>query len=96
MPKTKTLEQTKLKEPKMFKVLLINDDITTMDFVVEVLMGIFNHDFNNANKIMLEVHCNGSGVCGIYTQEIALSKQKKVSDMAKIANFPLQTRVEEE
>ncbi|MCH5335817.1 MAG: ATP-dependent Clp protease adaptor ClpS [Campylobacter sp.] len=96
MPKTKTLEQTKLKEPKMFKVLLINDDVTTMDFVVEVLMGIFNHDFNNANKIMLEVHCNGSGVCGIYTQEIALSKQKKVSDMAKIANFPLQTRVEEE
>lgn len=96
MPKTKALEQSKLKEPKMFKVLLLNDEITTMDFVVEILMDVFNHDFNNANRIMLEVHCNGSGVCGIYTQEIALSKQRKVRDMARMANFPLQTRVEEE
>ncbi|EGT2877879.1 ATP-dependent Clp protease adaptor ClpS, partial [Campylobacter coli] len=54
------------------------------------------HDFETANKIMLEVHLNGSGICGIYTQEIALSKQKKVSDAAKLVNFPLQTRVEEE
>ncbi len=96
MEKTKTLERTALKEPKMFKVVLLNDEITTMDFVVEVLMSIFNHSFESANKIMLEVHCNGSGVCGIYTQEIALSKAKKVSDMARMANFPLQTKVEEE
>ncbi|ARJ56635.1 ATP-dependent Clp protease adaptor ClpS [Campylobacter cuniculorum] len=94
--KTKILEQNKLKEPKMFKVLLLNDEVTTMDFVIEVLISVFHHDFNNASKIMLEVHSKGSGVCGIYTQEIALSKQKKVNDMAKMANFPLQTRVEEE
>ncbi|EJD2692731.1 ATP-dependent Clp protease adaptor ClpS, partial [Campylobacter coli] len=88
--------KSKLKEPKMFKVILLNDDVTTMDFVIEVLINIFYHDFETANKIMLEVHLNGSGICGIYTQEIALSKQKKVSDAAKLVNFPLQTRVEEE
>ncbi|QWU80420.1 ATP-dependent Clp protease adaptor ClpS [Campylobacter novaezeelandiae] len=96
MPKTQILEHTKLKEPKMFKVLLLNDDITTMDFVIEILMNIFHHSFEVANNIMLEVHCNGSGVCGIYTQEIALSKQKQVSNAALMANFPLKTRVEEE
>ncbi|EHD2940872.1 TPA: ATP-dependent Clp protease adaptor ClpS [Campylobacter coli] len=96
MPKSKVLEKSKLQEPKMFKVVLLNDDITTMDFVIEILMNIFHHDFETASKIMLEVHLNGSGICGVYTQEIALSKQKKVSDAAKLANFPLQTRVEEE
>ncbi|EAI1509778.1 ATP-dependent Clp protease adaptor ClpS [Campylobacter coli] len=96
MPKSKVLEKSKLQEPKMFKVVLLNDDVTTMDFVIEILMNIFHHDFETASKIMLEVHLNGSGICGVYTQEIALSKQKKVSDTAKLANFPLQTRVEEE
>ncbi|HEB9319558.1 TPA: ATP-dependent Clp protease adaptor ClpS [Campylobacter coli] len=96
MPKSKVLEKSKLQEPKMFRVVLLNDDVTTMDFVIEILMNIFHHDFETASKIMLEVHLNGSGICGVYTQEIALSKQKKVSDAAKLANFPLQTRVEEE
>ncbi|EAH8787497.1 ATP-dependent Clp protease adaptor ClpS [Campylobacter jejuni] len=96
MPKSKVLEKSKLQEPKMFKVVLLNDNVTTMDFVIEILMNIFHHDFETASKIMLEVHLNGSGICGVYTQEIALSKQKKVSDAAKLANFPLQTRVEEE
>lgn len=96
MPKSKVLEKSKLQEPKMFKIVLLNDDVTTMDFVIEILMNIFHHDFETASKIMLEVHLNGSGICGVYTQEIALSKQKKVSDAAKLANFPLQTRVEEE
>lgn len=96
MPKSKVLEKSKLQKPKMFKVVLLNDDVTTMDFVIEILMNIFHHDFETASKIMLEVHLNGSGICGVYTQEIALSKQKKVSDAAKLANFPLQTKVEEE
>ena len=68
MPKLKVLEKSKLKEPKMFKVILLNDDVTTMDFVIEVLINIFYHDFETANKIMLEVHLNGSGICGIYFQ----------------------------
>ncbi|AXP08408.1 ATP-dependent Clp protease adaptor ClpS [Campylobacter hepaticus] len=96
MPKIQILDQTKLNEPKMYKVILLNDDVTTMDFVIEVLMNIFHQDFEKASKIMLEIHHKGSGICGIYTQEIALSKQKKVIDSAKLANFPLQVKVEEE
>lgn len=96
MQKIKLEEQIKLEEPRMFKVILINDEVTTMDFVIEILMNIFHHDLDSASKLMLEIHCSGSGVCGIYTQEIALSKQKQVQNAAKIANFPLQTRIEEE
>lgn len=96
MPKIQTLEQIKLSEPKMYKVILLNDDETTMDFVIEILMNIFHQNFKKASEIMLEIHHNGSGICGIYTQEIALSKQKQVIDAAKLANFPLQTKVEEE
>lgn len=96
MPKSEVLQKINLQEPKMFKVLLLNDEVTTMDFVVEVLMRIFHKNYEDAYKTMLEVHCQGSGVCGIYSQEIALSKQKKVQNMAKMANFPLQTRVEQE
>ena len=97
-PKTSTQheQESKLAEPKMYKLLLLNDDITTMDFVIEVLMKIFHYDFANASRIMLEVHHNGSGVCGIFTEEIALSKQKQVAIAAKNANYPLQTRIEEE
>ncbi len=96
MPKTDVYEELNLATPKMFKVLLLNDDVTTMDFVIEVLMSIFHYDLENASRIMLDIHCTGSGVCGIFTEEIALSKQKQVENAAKEANFPLQTRIEEE
>ncbi|EAI7268919.1 TPA: ATP-dependent Clp protease adaptor ClpS [Campylobacter lari] len=94
--KSEILEQQKLAEPKMFKVLLLNDDITTMEFVIEVLMNIFHHDFEKASAIMLEIHNQGSGICGIYTEEIALSKKQQVDLAAKSNNFPLQTRIEEQ
>lgn len=96
MPKTELAGELKLKEPRMFKLLLLNDEFTTMDFVIEILMKIFHYNLENASKIMLDIHYNGSGVCGVYTEEIALSKQKQVKEAAKIANFPLQTRIEEE
>lgn len=96
MPKTESLEKLELSEPKMFKVLLLNDEVTTMDFVIEVLMDIFHFDLDSASRLMLEIHYQGSGVCGVYTEEIALSKQRQVEQAAKIANFPLQTRIEEE
>lgn len=96
MQKIKLEEQVKLEEPRMFKVILINDEVTTMDFVIEILMNIFHYNLDAASKLMFEIHCTGSGVCGIYTEEIALSKQKQVQNAAKIANFPLQTRIEEE
>lgn len=97
-PKSSTQheEESQLAEPKMFKLLLLNDEVTTMDFVVEILMSIFHYDFADASRIMLEIHNTGSGVCGIFTEEIALSKQKQVKIAAQDANFPLQTRIEEE
>lgn len=94
--KNEILEQQKLAQPKLFKVLLLNDDITTMEFVVDVLINIFHHDFERASAIMLEIHHQGSGVCGIYTEEIALSKKQQVDIAAKNNNFPLQTRIEEQ
>lgn len=96
MPKTESLEKLELSEPKMFKLLLLNDEVTTMDFVIEILMDIFHFDLDAASRLMFEIHYQGSGVCGVYTEEIALSKQKQVKQAAKIANFPLQTRIEEE
>ena len=89
MEKVQIEEKINLKQPKMYKVILLNDDITTMDFVIEVLMSVFHYNFEKANQVMLDVHCNGAGICGIYTQEIALSKQKQVMQLAKKANFPL-------
>lgn len=86
----------KLDEPKIFKVLLLNDDVTTMDFVVQVLMDIFHYDIEKASRIMLEIHHLGKGLCGVYTQEIALSKQRQVINAAMKANFPLRVELEEE
>ena len=91
---TKILEQTKLAKPQLFKLFLLNDEGTTMDFVVDVLMRIFHFDISKATEIMLDIHNNGEGLVGIFTEEIALSKQKQVQVAAKEADFPLQTRIE--
>ena len=96
MTQTRVLEQTKLAQPKLFKLFLLNDDTTTMDFVIEILMDIFHYDLEKATHIMLAIHTDGEGVAGIFTQEIALSKQKQVQVAAKEADFPLQTRIEEQ
>ena len=93
---TKILEQTKLAKPQLFKLFLLNDEITTMDFVVDVLIRIFHFDISKATEIMLDIHNNGEGLVGIFTEEIALSKQKQVKIAAQEADFPLQTRIEEE
>ncbi len=91
---TKILEQTKLAKPQLFKLFLLNDEVTTMDFVVDVLMRIFHFDISKATEIMLDIHNNGEGLVGIFTEEIALSKQKQVKIAAQEADFPLQTRIE--
>lgn len=91
---TKILEQTKLAKPQLFKLFLLNDEVTTMDFVVDVLMRIFHFDISKATEIMLDIHNNGEGLVGIFTEEIALSKQKQVKIAAQKADFPLQTRIE--
>ena len=70
--------EKKIEEPPMCKVLLYNDDYTTMDFVVRILEDIFHKSSSEATRIMLNVHCNGFGICGYYTSEIAETKIKAV------------------
>ena len=82
------------KKPSMYKVLLLNDDYTPMEFVVYVLEKIFNKCQEEATKIMLHVHKKGIGVCGIYTYEVAESKSKEVLNFAKNNNHPLQCTIE--
>jgi ATP-dependent Clp protease adaptor protein ClpS len=85
-----------LREPPMYKVLLHNDDYTTMDFVVEILKSVFNKSIEDATKIMLKVHVEGLGVCGIYTFEVAETKVNTVHVIAAEKGFPLKCSMEEE
>lgn len=79
----------KLKRPPLYKVILLNDDYTPMDFVVHILESFFLIDRENATRIMLEVHTIGKGVCGIFTHEIAETKVAQVNDCARENNHPL-------
>ena len=85
-----------LEEPKKYKVLLLNDDFSTMEFVIEILINIFRKSLSEAEKIMLNVHNNGKGLCGVYTKEIAYTKVAQVKTAARKANFPLKAIAEEE
>jgi ATP-dependent Clp protease adaptor protein ClpS len=85
----------KLKKPPLFRVLLINDDYTPMEFVVEVLELIFAMDRPKATRVMLEVHTKGKGVCGVYTYEIAETKVAQVTSFAQQHQHPLLCTLEE-
>ncbi len=85
----------KLKKPPMYRVVLLNDDYTPMEFVVEVLELIFGMDRQQATRIMLEVHTKGKGVCGVYTYEIAETKVAQVSSFAQQNQHPLLSTLEE-
>jgi ATP-dependent Clp protease adaptor protein ClpS len=85
-----------LQEPQMFRVLLHNDDYTSMDFVVDVLVGIFHKSHQQAEQIMLQIHERDRAVCGIYTYEIAQTKVEQVRQRAKQQGFPLLATMEEE
>jgi len=84
-----------LEEPTQYKVLLHNDDYTSMDFVIEVLIRIFHKNIEQAEEIMFAVHKSGKGVCGIYTYEIADTKVHQVKELAKSKGFPLLATIEE-
>ena len=88
--------EDQLELPPMFKVLLHNDDYTTMEFVVEVLRSVFHKSPAEAVQIMLLVHKNGIGVCGVFTAEIAETKVQIVRHLAKKSGFPLQCSMEAE
>ncbi len=83
------------KPPSMYKVILLNDDFTPMDFVVMLLQQYFNKDHTTAMQIMLRVHLEGKGVCGIYTRDIAMTKTEQVIKHARQAGHPLQCVMEE-
>ena len=91
-----TMDAIELKEPQMYKVLLLNDDYSSMEFVIKVLMQIFHHSFEKATEIMLSVHEKGKGLCGVYTYEIAETKVEYVRKMAKEEQFPLRAIMEAE
>lgn len=81
--------------PKYYNVFLLNDDYTSMDFVVDILMGIFRKNFHEAHRIMNEVHQKGRGLCGVYSYEIAETKVHQVSSLARENGFPLKAIMEE-
>ncbi len=84
-----------VREPRQFKVLLHNDDYTTMEFVVHVLVNVFHKNENEATQIMLNVHNQGVGVCGTYTAEVAELKVSLVHRLAKENGYPLRCSMEE-
>ena len=89
-----TKTKTKTKKPSMYKVILLNDDYTPMEFVVLILESVFNKKEEEATQIMLQVHKNGIGVCGTFTYEVAEAKCKTVMDLAKKHEHPLHCTME--
>ncbi len=87
--------RTKIANPPLFKVLMHNDDYTTMEFVVQTLETVFRKTAAEANRIMLNIHYKGLGVCGVYPYEIAETKVAKVHSLAKEAGHPLKCSMEE-
>ena len=97
-PETGTITKTRPKtiKPHLFKVLLLNDDFTPMDFVIHVLQRFFHMTLDQATHVMLNVHTKGIGVCGVFTHEIAETKVTNVMDYAKKHQHPLQCTLEKE
>ena len=91
-----TRTEAKTKKPSLYKVLILNDDYTPMEFVVLVLERFFNKGREEATRIMLQVHHKGSGICGVYTYEVAETKVAQVMDYARQNQHPLQCTMEKE
>ncbi len=85
----------KLKKPPLYKVMLLNDDFTPMDFVVEILTDFFNMSEDRATQVMLQVHTQGVGVCGTYTRDVAETKVHIVNDYSRENHHPLMCTMEE-
>jgi ATP-dependent Clp protease adaptor protein ClpS len=91
-----TKTRPKTKQPSLYKVLLLNDDFTPMEFVVLVLQRFFNKGQEDATRIMLPVHHKGVGICGVYTYEVAETKVTQVMDFSRQHGHPLQCTMEKE
>ena len=98
MPKEQTSirerERTNLKEPRLYKVIFHNDDFTTMEFVVKILMTVFHKEETEAQELMMQVHTNGRATAGIYTLDMAMTKTNKSMKMARDEGFPLRLTYE--
>lgn len=88
-------ERPKLKPPQQYKVILVNDDYTPMEFVIQVLMTFFSMDHAKATRVMMAVHTKGKGICGIFSYEIAETKVDQVNEYARINQHPLLCTMEE-
>lgn len=88
--------EIELQEPKKYKVILLNDNYSTVDFVIQVLMQIFKKNLEEATTITMNIHERGKGICGVYTYEIAQTKVAQVRTNARKAEFPLKAIIEEE
>lgn len=84
----------KIKPPKRYQVVLLNDDFTPMDFVVEVLQTFFGMDLEKANAVMMQVHRQGKGVCGVYSREVAEMKVNQVNRYSRESGYPLMCQLE--
>ena len=87
-------EKVRVKEPSMYKVILLNDDYTSMEFVVHVLESVFHKSSDEAHRVMLAVHQQGSGLAGVYTKEVAETKIAVVHHLARQSQFPLKCGLE--
>ncbi|SEH46561.1 ATP-dependent Clp protease adapter ClpS [Magnetospirillum fulvum] len=88
--------RTRTRKPSMYKVLMLNDDYTPMEFVIQVLEQFFAKNREEATRIMLNVHTRGVGICGVYTYEVAETKVTQVMDLARQNQHPLQCTIEKE
>jgi ATP-dependent Clp protease adaptor protein ClpS len=91
-----TLTQNQLREPVLYRVIMHNDHYTTMEFVIEVLMKIFHKPLQEAERLMVMIHEQGSAMVGLYTHEIAATKVQQVTQLAKQNEFPLRVTIEED
>jgi ATP-dependent Clp protease adaptor protein ClpS len=98
MPSTEIAQRetttTNITEPSKYKVLFLNDDHTPMDFVIDVLTNVFNHDLNTSKEITIEIHTKGAAVAGVYPYEIAEQKGIETTHLARQAGFPLNVKLD--
>jgi len=95
LPEGDVKNDQEIREPKMYRVILHNDDYSTMDFVIEVIISIFHKPAADATRIMLDVHTKGKGICGVYSYDIAATRVARVHQLAKKRQFPLKCSIEE-
>ena len=89
-------ERVKTKKPEMYAVIMLNDDYTPMEFVIYILQSVFKKNYEDAKKIMLLIHNEGKGICGVFTLDIAETKANQVVEFARINQHPLECKVQKQ